>query len=227
LPIHADADNNDRAMIIAESIASPLDEVHKDGVGRWSARGEVAETHTAVEKFLLSTLVGKLALRARAGARYATLRSWRNPIREFQIDALQALKSQMPTSFVDVVASEIVDAVRLLHGGEVFDAVVPVPSSRGRLGNGFSERIARAVARKTNSEFIAALAIAPTTGNSHPRKNAKRPAMRRLADLASKIVLIVDDVATSGSHIEEATRLVRESARSSFAIAWIGGNAEK
>jgi predicted amidophosphoribosyltransferase len=40
-------------------------------------------------------------------------------------------------------------------------------------------------------------------------------------------VLLVDDVATSGRHIEEATELLRAKGASVLAVAWIGGDAEK
>jgi orotate phosphoribosyltransferase len=40
-------------------------------------------------------------------------------------------------------------------------------------------------------------------------------------------VLLVDDVATSGQHIEEAAHLLREAGANVLAVAWIGGDVVK
>jgi predicted amidophosphoribosyltransferase len=43
-----------------------------------------------------------------------------------------------------------------------------------------------------------------------------------LVEKVSGPALLVDDVATSGSHLEEATKLLRPSCGAVMAVAWIG-----
>jgi len=40
-------------------------------------------------------------------------------------------------------------------------------------------------------------------------------------------VLLVDDVATSGQHLEEATKLLRQHTNTVFSVAWIGGDSNE
>ena len=67
------------------------------------------------------------------------------------------------------------------------------------------------------SEAFAGLEVA---GSSHPRTNATRPRMRLVAEPNGNILLI-DDVATSGSHIEEAATLLRRVAAGVTPVAWL------
>jgi predicted amidophosphoribosyltransferase len=52
----------------------------------------------------------------------------------------------------------------------------------------------------------------------------KRDAMRLVASVTGP-VLLTDDVATSGRHIEEAVGLLRKADAAAMAIAWIGGDS--
>ena len=61
------------------------------------------------------------------------------------------------------------------------------------------------------------------TGSSHPKTNLKRPKMR-MAKVPIGPILLVDDVATSGAHIEEATMALRKHDLAVTSIAWIGAN---
>ncbi len=71
-----------------------------------------------------------------------------------------------------------------------------------------------------------ALAMSHEPGSSHPKTNAKRAPMRLAAPVEGP-VLLVDDVATSGRHIEEASLLLRaQTAGAVLAVAWIGGSAD-
>ena len=71
---------------------------------------------------------------------------------------------------------------------------------------------------------VQAFANVPLKGSSHPKENARRPGLL-LKRAVSEPVLLVDDVATSGAHLEEAAKLLRPHCRAVLPIAWISGNA--
>jgi predicted amidophosphoribosyltransferase len=187
-----------------------------EGLGRHGAQATV--------EFLTETLVQRRALRSRGDVSYVTLRSWRQTIREHQIRALKAIKQNAPDTIADVIAADIRDDVKSLFGVGSFKAVVPVPCGHSPEGYCLSVAIAQALGRELNLPVAHALLCAPDKGSSHPKRNAVRPAMSRILPVEGPILLI-DDVATSGRHIEEATKLLRAGGASVLAMAWIGGDA--
>jgi len=95
----------------------------------------------------------------------------------------------------------------------------------GEQAPGFSMRIHEKVrlARQLDAlgvDLIEAFAPLPEGGASHPTKNARRPTMK-LAVQPDVPVLLIDDVATSGAHIEEASMLLRKSAPAVLPMVWI------
>jgi hypothetical protein len=177
-------------------------------------------------EFLLETLVQRRALRGRKDISYVTLRSWRNSIRAHQIKALKAIKRNAPESLAGEIAGEMRDDIRSLFGTGGFRAVVPMPCGHSAPGRCLSAAIGRALSKELQLPALHALALVPEQGTSHPKTNVKRQPMSLLTPVEGP-VLLIDDVATSGRHIEEATLLLREAGASVLAIAWIGGDAEK
>ena len=92
-------------------------------------------------------------------------------------------------------------------------------------GGGIGRAIALALGRLLRLPVIEALRLPPMSGSSHPKTNVRRPRMRLNRALDGP-VLIIDDVATSGQHMEEACRLLRPVAGAALAIAWIGGDTD-
>jgi predicted amidophosphoribosyltransferase len=180
----------------------------------------------AAVEFLLETLVQRRALRGRKDISYVTLRSWRNSIRAHQIKALRAIKHNSPWSLASEIAVEMRDDIRSLFGSGGFRAVVPMPCGHSAPGRCLSEAIATALAKELGLPAVHALSLAVEAGSSHPKANAKRAPMKLLTPVEGP-VLLIDDVATSGRHNEEASLLLRGGGASVLAIAWIGGDAEK
>lgn len=171
--------------------------------------------------FLLRTLVKKRSLRTRKATHFIALRSWKKSVRDTQIAALRSVKSQLSAAAIGVMSDEIVEAVRQLYAGMKFAAVVPVPCGSSGSDRCLSLALAEAVAKRLGVRYCAALISSAEPGSSHPRKSA------RLADFQVKEkitgqVLLVDDVATTGTHIELATKALRAGGASPLAIAWIG-----
>lgn len=173
-----------------------------------------------VTDFLLKTLPAKRRLLTRDGISYHVLRSWRAGIKDWQIAALRSAKLAPPAELVRSVAQELAAEVGNLVGTSGIVAVLSVPCGHST-GACFSRQIGVQTARSLNVPFSDALQAEPQRGSSHPKTNARRPPMRINGDVQGPVIL-VDDVATSGAHICEAARLLRQSGAIVFPIAWIG-----
>lgn len=174
--------------------------------------------------FLRETLVARRTIRGRKAVHYLTLRSWRSSIRDWQIKALKALKANIPAEMPATIAEEICEEVSALFGITAFNVIVPVPCGHTREGPCLSLEIARALGRAMDIPVVQAITSKPQKGTSHPKENLKRPPLM-LAHPVSGPALVVDDVATSGAHIEEAVNLLKGNAGSVMAVAWISGDA--
>jgi hypothetical protein len=173
-----------------------------------------------VSKFLFDTLIPKQRLLARNGTAYLALRQWRKPIKPYQVKALEAIKLDEMPACVDRVADEIVAAVTKVYGS-LFNSVVPVPGGSSGRKRSFSVLIAEAVAARLKVAFNDVLIGSPVAvGSSHPKKSAALQPFGLSGDPGT-YVLIVDDVATSGKHIELATQAVKTKANYCTAVAWI------
>lgn len=177
-------------------------------------------------EFLFETLVERRALRARNGITYLTLRSWRQAIRAYQIKALVALKTAPPPAFVDRIATEIETEIASLIGGPIFRAIVPIPCGHSSDHVCLSTAIANRLGARMKMPVLHALGAAKLKGKSHPKTNAKRPPLR-LVHAVSEPVLLIDDVATSGAHLEEGVKLLKPTCNGVMPVAWIGGNANE
>ncbi len=171
--------------------------------------------------FLLDTLVSKRNLRERNGVGYLTVSVWRQPMKTYQIGALKALKDNLPPDFTRQVAERMAKEIESFIGLRAFKVIVPMPCSHSRSESCLSAEIARALGAISGLPVVRGLRI-PPGGASHPKKNAKRLPMS-LAETVPGPVLLVDDVATSGAHIEEAVKILRPGSGSVMAVAWIGG----
>ena len=174
--------------------------------------------------FLTETLVERRTIRSRKAISYLTLRAWRSPIREWQIKALKALKANIPPAMPEAIGDEILAEINALVGTAAFRAVVPIPCGHTREGPCLSLEMARTLAGKIGIPVVQAFVTQPTKGTSHPKENTRRPPLV-LAVPVQEPVLLIDDVATSGAHIEEAVRLLKPHTGSVLAVAWIGGDS--
>lgn len=172
-----------------------------------------------VSDFLLSTLIRQKRLLRRGPVAYHALARWRSAVKDTQIAALKALKRDPGDLFLDSVADEMVKATGALFGRETFQAVTHVPC--GNSGpDCLAARLAKLVAEQLGVDFIEAFDALPPSGGSHPRGNTRRASMV-LREAPTVPVLLIDDVATSGAHIEEAAMLLRATAPAVLPLVWI------
>jgi adenine/guanine phosphoribosyltransferase-like PRPP-binding protein len=177
------------------------------------------EQPDVVSDFLLSTLIRRRSMRVRRDLVYFGVRSWRSPLKSYQISALRALKRNPPLAFLRTVAAEVADEAVRLAGRQAFQSVTAVPC--GHSGpEGFSQQLGLQVARHLDLPFAPAFAYRPVSGSSHPKTNVTRPRMQMIAAPGGN-TLLVDDVATSGAHMAEAGAMLRKAGTHVTPLAWI------
>ncbi|MEO6610272.1 MAG: hypothetical protein ABIN69_17555 [Aestuariivirga sp.] len=190
---------------------------HVDREGRLQV--PLLEGAEPASQFLFDTLVQKPRLLGRNGCSYLSLRLWRKTIKPHQLAAFVAMKMSPSLSIVDKVASEIVASVKQTYGN-TFKTVVPVPGGSSGRDNAFSVLLGRSVSRQLGINFVEALTSSDRVGSSHPKKSSKMPPFQ-LREKVQGTVLIVDDVATSGRHIELATQALRPGCEFCTSVVWI------
>jgi hypothetical protein len=185
-----------------------------------SAHGQMRELEPA-GKFLFSTLVKRAAVRSRNGVGYLVVRNWRAAIKEHQLSALRALKDHPPSSLVLGIGEELTQAVRSVFGHGHIENVVPVPCGNSGCDECLSTRISANVATRLGARYVAGLKPQGGSGRSHPRKSARLSAFD-VVRKPSGVTLVVDDVVSSGRHLELAVRALRSGDKPVLAVAWIG-----
>ena len=174
---------------------------------------------------LIDTLVQRPALRSRNAVGYLTVRSWLVADRNAQIKAFKADKAQPVPALVGEAAEEIV--AMLAKYVPITDALVTsVPCGHSRRPDCFGKRLAQEVARLGGLNFIQVWADRFCKGVSHPKEFSRLPPLEWEC-IPDKMTIVIDDVATSGWHLEEAVSALRSRGVPSIAVAWIGGNTRE
>lgn len=173
--------------------------------------------------FLLKTLTTQSVLHKRGSCRYLTVRSWRSAIKDYQIVALKALKVAPPSTFIEFGAQEIAAAARETFGVAHLKAIVPIPGGNSGLTKSLSvllaERVGAILGVPINELLIGeAMRLSAST----PRKSAGLKPYGLRAQ-PPEAVLLVDDVASSGRHLELGADALRKGGASVNCVAWIGG----
>lgn len=170
--------------------------------------------------FLLDTLRVRRALHTRNGMAYVTLRAWRQAIKSTQMSALKALKLAPPPPLVVAAADEMARAAVGIFGRS-FGCVVPVPGGSSGRRYGLSIMLGEEIAARLDCACRDAICFQAERGGSTPRK-AGRLKPFELRGALEGPVLLVDDVATSGRHLELAHSALTATGVAVLTMAWIG-----
>lgn len=183
----------------------------------------VADRHSISEIFLLDTLIKRKSIISRNVVSYLSLRAWRKSLKKHQIAALREIKAAPTPVFVDTISQEIANGLDRLVGERPARIVTHIPCGHSRRGDCLSCLLAKRIAAHLNLPFVSAFKPNFSAGTSHPKANLIRPAMEIDTPIDDP-VLLIDDVASSGRHMEEAVGMLRQSAGVVLPVAWIGGD---
>lgn len=219
------------AQVVAPGVAAPQSAstgtlgFYEPGIPRKAEKAHTAPMLESADQsaaaFLLRTLPKKHRLLSRNGVAFTAVRTWRTALKEFQIAALKSIKEQPDRDgFADLVAGEMAEAINSQLGSSFFAQVVPIPGGSSGRVDAFSVRVAERLAVQLQCPMKIALRSDAARGSSHPKKSARLGEYQVTESLAGP-TLVVDDVISSGRHIELALKALRGKGGNCFAIGWI------
>jgi predicted amidophosphoribosyltransferase len=186
-------------------------------------RAGATEAHRPREEAgLLGSLVFRPAVFRRNEIDWIAACAWRARAKADDIVALKLAKRALDRRLIGVAAELVAALIRQLHGGRSADAITTVPCGHSRRPDCLGKQIAQAVGGALGLAFLQVFADRPCSGVSHPKEFAKLPPLEQIADPRSSMIL-VDDLATSGWHVEESLTALRRLGASTSAFVWIGG----
>jgi hypothetical protein len=174
------------------------------------------------EAGLLGSLMYRPMVFRRNDVAWIAACAWRAHAKVDDIAALKQAKRTLDPRLIGEVAELVAALVRQLRGDRAADAVTCVPCGHSRRPDCLGKQIAQAVSEALGLPFRQVFADRPCSGVSHPKEFARLPPLEQIAEpLASMIV--VDDLATSGWHVEESLTALRRLGASASAFVWITG----
>ena len=174
------------------------------------------------EAALLGSLVHRPMIFRRNDVGWIAACAWRAAAKVDDIAALKRAKRELDRRLIDGAAEMVAALVHQLRGDRAADAITNVPCGHSRRPDCLGKQIAQAVAEALGLPFLQVFADRPCSGVSHPKEFAKLPPLERIDGPAASMIL-VDDLATSGWHVEESLTSLRGLGASASAFVWITG----
>jgi hypothetical protein len=163
-----------------------------------------AETASA-EEFPFT--IYRPALNKTRSVRFLSVRRWRQSLKDSGIEQMRAIKGGCEFGIVDKVAAEFEDILSVLVGGLKHFGVTAPPSSKARLH--FASEVARHFGKRTGASYVDVFKPRPRKSSSHPAHWNRRGDMKLTGESVPSRLLLLDDVATSGTTMEEAVQALR------------------
>lgn len=169
-----------------------------------------------------SGLVDHPAFYSRNGVAYMVATHWRTDLKSEQIQHLKQAKAAGCCQTCDIAAASISGLLRKVFGSLDGAVITSVPCGHSRVPDCLGKRLAQAVAASMDCPFLQVWEDRFVSGVSHPKQFATLPPLQWRAKPTGRVI-VIDDVATSGWHLEEALNALRAAGLEAFGIAWIGG----
>ena len=171
-----------------------------------------------------STLLGSLVFRptlcSRHQIRWIAACAWRSRLKTRGLAAFKQAKEMLDESVITEAANSITRLIREIFGERPVDAITCIPCGHSRRPDCFGKRLAQSVASYLDLPFMQIFADRPCPGTSHPRQSLRLPPLQLIAHPPRSMIL-VDDLATSGWHLEEAMLALRRLNVAVASVVWI------
>jgi hypothetical protein len=175
---------------------------------------------------LLESLVGRPMLFRRKAVAWLSACSWRAETRMRDIAAFRQAKLHCDPDLVVRVGELLAALICQVRGSRCADAVATVPCGHSRRHDCFGKQIAQAVAENLNLPFVEVFADRFCCGSSHPKEFRKLPPLEQVSPAPASL-LLVDDLATSGWHVEESLIALRALGSAASAFTWISSTVSR
>jgi hypothetical protein len=183
-----------------------------------------AEPAPPSQSMLLGSLVYRPALFRRNEIRWISAYAWRSRTRARGLEALKRAKETLDQSVIANAGTSIATLIREMFGEKPVDSITCIPCGHSRRGDCFGKQLAQSVARMAELPFVQIFADRPCPGASHPKEFVNLPPLQQIAD-PPRSTIVIDDLATSGWHLEESMLSLRRLGVAASSVVWISGAA--
>jgi hypothetical protein len=168
-------------------------------------------------------LIWRPAVYARHGVTWLSARAWSAAAKPADLAALKHAKAGLDGNVIEVAAADVSHLAHTMLGNPPVAVTVVAPGHSRRSDN-FAVCVAESVAVRLGTPFLRCFADRFVSGSSHPKEFRKLPPLKLVA-VPTGFTLLVDDLATSGFHVEEALQTLRQTGAAALGIVWITGTA--
>lgn len=142
--------------------------------------------------------------------RFLSIRRWNLKTKESDLATLKKVKSECPAPVVNAVAGEIAEVLKtfLTFTANPLIGVTHPPRGASAGQFHFATEIARVVAEQLGAQYFEAFESRAMARTSHPRNFAERGELKALTWPALSMVILIDDIATSGTTLETCAHLL-------------------
>jgi len=172
----------------------------------------------------LGSLVHRPGLWARNQVRFITVRRWRARAKTADLEAFKDAKRRLDPALIEAASGEVCEVLDEVLGPARNYVVTNVACGHSRRPDCFGKRLAQSAAARSGVPYVQVFADRFVRGSSHPKEAMRLPPLRRIAT-PDRMCIVVDDLATSGWHLEEALRELRRDGVAALGVAWLGGVA--
>ncbi len=173
---------------------------------------------------LWESLLYRPALFRRNQIRWIAACAWRSRSRARGLAALKGVKQAPTPSVISKAAMLVSTLINEIYGEGPAEAITCVPCGHSQRADCFGKQLAQLVAAQIEIPFLQIFADRPCEGVSHPKQHANLPPLQLIA-APPRSVIVIDDLATSGWHLEEAALALRSLGVAASSMAWISGRS--
>lgn len=183
---------------------------------------EVIDADPAAPDAVFGSMVFAPAILSRNAVRYVRCRTWRAKRKKDDMQTMNEIKRTLPAAIVAGITDDLHMVGGALFGEQMFASVVPIACGHSKRPDCLSCRLAVELAERLGVPMVKAFADRFIEGSRHPKENKKLPPLE-LVEPPPAPALVVDDIATSGFHMEEALTRLRDAGIACAGLVWVSG----